>query len=114
MRENTKTNIKTALVITLFIVIGLVAFFKMKDLFRGVNLRVSGIPEGRTSAPLLHISGKAKNATYVAINNRPIYIEPNGNYAESLLLLPGYNIITVQARDKFNNQSEKVYQLTLN
>ena len=114
MRDNTKTHLKVGLIAVLFLLIGSLTYFKTRDLFQGVDLHVSGISDGRASSPLIEISGRAKHATYLGINDRPIYIEPNGNYRESLLLLPGYNIITVQARDKFNNQSEKVYKLTLN
>ncbi len=114
MRDNTKTHIKIGLVVALFLTIGLYSYFKTKSLFQGVDLQVTGLYDGKASTPLVHIHGVAKNATYIAINDRPIFIESDGDYTESLLLLPGYNIITIQARDKFNNQSEKVYKLTLN
>jgi len=114
MRDTTKKHIKTSFIIGLFLIIGFFSYFKTKDLFIGVNLKVNGINDGNVTNSLVEISGKAKNATYLGINDRSIFIEPNGNYSESLLLLPGYNIITIKAQDKFNNQSEKVYKLTLN
>lgn len=113
MRDDTKKNIKNGLIIGLFFIIISFSYFKTKDLFMGVNLKVNGISDGEASSPLIKINGQAKNATLLSINDRPIFIEPNGQYEESLLLLPGYNIITIKAQDKFNNKTEKVYQLTL-
>lgn len=60
------------------------------------------------------VSGVAKNISFISLNDRPIFIDEKGTFSEKLLLYPGYNIITMKARDKFGASTEKrieiVYQ----
>ena len=51
--------------------------------------------------------GKAKNATYISLNGREIFIDKDGNFTENIALLPGLSVITLSAEDKFGHVDEK-------
>ena len=60
------------------------------------------------------IKGLAENIAFISLNDQSIFVEENGNFSQKLLLSPGYNIITLKARDKFDNETETVLELVSN
>ena len=114
MNRDYKKILKIILPGLLFIIIASYTYFKTRDLIYGVDLRVSGIKDGevRTEA-LVEISGLAKNAIDLTINDREVFIDKSAHFDEKLLLLPGYNLISVKAEDKFGKKAQKNYQLIL-
>jgi uncharacterized protein YfaP (DUF2135 family) len=60
---------------------------------------------------IIKITGNAKNAIKLTINGREIYIDQQGNFSEDFAPLKGYNILSIQARDKFGKVDEKNYKL---
>lgn len=112
MHHDIKFWLKVGALALLFIVILGYSYYKTKDLLRGIRLTVLGIEDGETvNSSFLALQGKAKNAVYVSINDREIVINPEGVFGDSLILSPGYNIITIKARDKFGKEKTKVYQI---
>ena len=57
------------------------------------------------------IIGNAKNATNLTLNGREISVDQEGNFNETIALLPGYNIINITAKDKFGYVDKKNYKL---
>lgn len=86
---------------------------KMDFLFRGVQINSLVIHKSNPSS-LVTVSGKATHATYISLNDREIFIGPDGTFTEELALLPGLSILTLKAEDKFGHTSDKklevVYQ----
>ncbi|MCK5096308.1 MAG: hypothetical protein KAR24_03065 [Candidatus Pacebacteria bacterium] len=66
--------------------------------------------------PLLVISGTTERASSLHLNGRKIFIDDNNVFKEDLLLYPGYNIITIEATDRFDKHVkehiEVIYQET--
>jgi hypothetical protein len=79
----------------------------------GVDIKKVNIENGATftESSILNITGNAKNAIYLSLNDREISINEQGNFNETISLLPGYNTITIVAKDKFGNSDEENYQL---
>ncbi|HVU84004.1 MAG TPA: hypothetical protein VHC50_04140, partial [Puia sp.] len=70
------------------------------------------LADGSTvTSQVLNITGNARNAIELTLNGREISIDQAGDFGESLALLPGYNIISIRARDKFGHVDEKNYKL---
>jgi hypothetical protein len=96
----------TAGVIFLLLIAGY-SMYQAQDFWAGpqvwVNTPANGI---RTTSPLIHISGSAERISFLSLNGRQIYTDPNGRFSEALLLAPGYNIITLAARDAFGRDTE--------
>ncbi len=94
----------------LFIVI--YAFFRSEALIFGVKIKNVNIVDGsKVTNNILEITGNAKNAVNLTLNDRPISIDQRGNFDETIILSLGYNVISIKAKDKFGNNDEKIYKL---
>ncbi len=110
------TNVKKILQIggfaLFFVLIILYAFFRSHDLIFGVQIKNVNIADGtKVENSIIEIKGNAKNAVHLTLNGREISIDQTGNFDETIALLPGYNIITIVAKDKFGSIDEKDYKL---
>jgi len=50
---------------------------------------------------LIGVEGVVKNIAFITLNGRTIYIDKEGRFKEELILIPGYNIMTIEAQDRF-------------
>jgi hypothetical protein len=94
------------------------AFFRTKDLAFGVKIKdvniVDGLPAQtgtKVTESILQITGNAKNAVNLTLNGRTISVDQKGNFNETIVLLSGYNVINIKAKDEFGNLDEKNYQI---
>ena len=116
--KNSRT-IKTVLrgipiVLTVLIILGY-SYFRSQDYLNGPQVIILTPQNGETTDnPLLIIQGQTKNIANISLNDRKIFIDKEGVFTEKILLHSGYNIITVEAADKFNKNIKKrieiVYQ----
>lgn len=96
----------------LFLFIIIYTIFQTKAISRGVDLIVNGLTDGVSiDNGLVSISGKATHATHLLINGREIVIDEEDNFKEELVLSPGYNIITIEAEDRFDKKTQEVYRV---
>jgi len=113
MKEVKNKNIKWWLGVTsctiLFAFIGVFAYMKMSFLFKGVTI-IADI-ERHENTSVATVSGYAKNATFISLNGREIFIGKDGNFSESIALIPGFSVVTIDAYDKFGKNKEKKFQL---
>jgi hypothetical protein len=108
-------KIKIVCFFVFFLLIVVYALFRSKDLIFGVKIRNVDIVNGATvTDPNLDITGNARNAINLTLDGREISVDQQGNFNESIALLPGYNIISIRAQDKFGDVDEKNYQLIKN
>jgi len=66
------------------------------------------------STPTTTISGIAERVQDITLDGRSITIDDRGNFSETVLLLPGYNIETLSAHDPFGHVTEKRLELVYN
>lgn len=112
MKHNAKKIIKMSVLTMFFVFIVTYAFFRSYNLIFGVNLKNINLKDGAGfDGNILNVSGNAKNAVYLALNDREISIDKDGDFSETIALLKGYNIVEIKARDKFGNVDQKDYQL---
>jgi len=93
----------------LFLFIGLFAYYKMDFLIKGVQ--ITAHVERDSSSPLLQIKGNAEHATKLSLNGREIFIDKDGSFSESVALLPGLGVVTLDAEDKFGKTSKKKFEI---
>ncbi len=111
-------NAASILKITLFsllvlVIIGYTLFQAQKVIF-GPIIDIYTPENGSTyNQSLIEISGRARNIAYLNLDDRPIFTDQNGYFHELMLLSPGYNIIKLDARDKFKTYREKIIQVIL-
>ena len=107
-----RANIKILIVILLLIGILGYTYFQMQSLVTGPVITILEPLNGATlTSSLVEVTGTAKNISSINLNGRQIFIDESGTFKEKLLLSPGYNIITLRAKDKFGRETEKMLEL---
>ncbi len=93
----------------LFVFIAGFSFVKMRMVFHGVAL--SALLDKKDNSELVDIKGQAKNAVYLTLNGREIFIDKDGNFNEKQALAPGLSVVTLTAQDKFGKTSLKKFEI---
>lgn len=107
-----KKAVRTGSVILLVVVIIGYGIWISRDLLFGITMRVSGIEDGTSvTAPILELSGVARHANAVTLDGRPVAMNEHGDWADAIALLPGYNVVTVAATDKFGRTIAHSYRV---
>lgn len=109
-----KTKILTGIgiVILLLISFGVYGLYKAKDFLAGSDIIMKSPKNGqRVSRAYNTIKGKVVNVSSLRVNGRRIFADEEGNFETNLLLAAGYNIIEVQASDKFNRKVKKIIEV---
>jgi hypothetical protein len=95
-----------------FLIIGGYAYLKSREFIQGPQITVTAPENGSAlREPLVVIEGIAKNISYISLNGGAIFVDSQGHFSEKLLLLPGYNIMTINAEDRFGKKTEKTLEL---
>jgi hypothetical protein len=114
MNTNAKKIVRITLFTIFFLFIILYGFSRSKDLIFGVKIRNVNLVDGATMHDsVIPVTGNAKNAVKITLNGREISISQQGDFEETIALLSGYNIISIEAEDKFGLRDEKNYKLML-
>ena len=98
----------------LFLIIATYSLFQAQKLIKGPIIEIYSPKNGSTySQTLIEIEGRAKNIAYLNMNDRPIFTDKTGYFKEKFLLSPGYNVIKLDAKDKFKKYTEKRLEIIL-
>lgn len=108
-KKSIKWWIGTGLFLFLFLSIGAYSYAKMRVVINGV--KVTATIERTDSSSLAFIKGNARNAIYISLNGREIFIDKNGEFSEPIALLSGLGVVTIHAQDKFGNVSQKEFEV---
>lgn len=115
MQRDAKHWFRIIIITSLSLLIVSYAIYQSRKLLEGPEITITEPQNGTiTLDSLLTIKGVAENINSINLDDRPIFIDEQGNFEEKLLLYPGYNIIKFEARDKFGKEKtlnlEVVYQ----
>ena len=97
--------------VALFSIIMIFGYEKMSFIFKGVKIQAS--LEQKNDSVLAVIKGNAEKATYLTLNGREIFVDKDGNFSESISILPGFSIVTLNAKDKFGKTAEKKFEVVV-
>ena len=111
-------NALSILKISLFTLLGIIiigySLFQAQKLISGPIIDVYTPENGATyNQTLIEIDGRARNIAYLNLDDRPIFTDKDGYFKEKILLSPGYNVIKLDARDKFKTYTEKKLEIIL-
>ena len=85
---------------------------KSVNLLTGPEIEIESLRNGETvRESLLNIKGLGKNAAFISLNDKQIFVDDKGNMTDQILLYEGYNIITVKAKDKFGGEKTVVREI---
>ena len=112
---NRATIQKTVITSIVVIIVGGLLFFIYKtsqSYISGPNIIIREPPNYASfSTSTATIVGIAKRAQDITLDGRSITIDNNGNFSETILIMPGYNIEILAAHDQFGHTTEKRLEL---
>ena len=108
-------NIKTTIFILLLLGILGYTYFQVQNVVTGPVITISSPLHGSTlSSSLVEITGSTRNISSISLNGRQIFIDESAYFREKVLLSPGYNIITLRAKDRFGRETKEILELVYN
>lgn len=111
MAQNKRLFLGLFLTLVIVIILGVFIFLNTRLFITGPQIDIFEPKDGSSfDSPIIEIKGATKNASFISLNDNPIFIDENGNFEEKLLLPPGISIIEFYARDKFNREISFVHQ----
>jgi len=115
MRRIKAISTRQWFVVFFFLVIITYSLFQARFIILGPYLEIK-YPQNGASLDTnpINIVGQAKNIVFISLNDRPIYVDKNGNWSEKLIAPKGPSIITVRARDRFGRNVEKSVEIVVN
>ena len=114
MSRNALSKLKIVLYSLLGLAILSYSFFQAEKIISGPIIEIYNPQSGATyKNPLIEVNGRARNVSYLNLNDRPIFTDKDGYFKEKLLLSPGYNVIKLDATDKFKAHTEKQIEVIL-
>jgi len=105
---------------SLLLILGLVllvsySFYQARSIILGPQISITNITDGEVvENPLVIIEGRARNISWISLNDRQIFTDEEGRWSEKLIVSSGTSIITVKARDRFGRERKKSLQVILN
>lgn len=111
-RKNTKLILKIAgAIIGIVIIVGY-GGFAFRDLLRGPHITITEPTNGETySTSTIPVKGVASLVQKITLNGQPIVIDEHGNFSEIIVLLPGYNRISLVGEDRLGHITEAYLDL---
>ena len=108
-----KLIIRILTILGILIVVGY-SFFALKDVLRGPRINIATPTSGyATTTQMITLAGKVIRGNLFFINNATTTIDLKGNFSEQLLLSSGYNIMTLEARDRYGRTSHETIEMIL-
>jgi len=90
------------------------AYYQSRNFIQGPQITLTSPLNGETLRdPLVSIEGSASHIARIELNGNQIFINDKNHFEEKLLLLEGYNIITLHAVDKFKRSITHTVEVTL-
>ncbi len=94
------------------LIILLYAYARVESFARGPQIVITFPSSGLTvSEPLLFVRGAIERASYITLNGRQIYTSEAGELNERILLAEGYNVIELDASDRFKRTTKKIVEI---
>jgi hypothetical protein len=88
------------------------AYYQSRAILEGPTVTLVSPTEGMTStSSLVSVYGVAKHVKELTLDGRPIFIDLEGNFFERLLLMDGYNIMELTAKDAEGREIRKMVRV---
>ena len=101
-----------AILIVAMVVVGY-SYHASHGIIAGPSISITSPQAGETAfaTSTVLIEGVALRVQSITLNGRSITIDESGNFSETVLLSPGYNVETLQGIDKFGHVATNQLQL---
>lgn len=99
---------RNIIVFVVFISIAFYSFYQTRAIIKGPVVNIEYPADGGTlNIPSLNIKGSIKNASYITLNGRQIFVDENNLFNEKIILSLGYNVFEFELKDKFGRIEKK-------
>lgn len=86
------------------------AYYEGRALLYGPSIEISPrVME--VSEPYITIHGTARRIAALYLNGTPVPVTEDGAFEEGYVLVPGYNRILLDAKDKYGKTTERVIEI---
>lgn len=103
---------KAVLLVAFFLLLTSYSLFQARFVILGPYIEIQTPKNGASlDTNLINIIGRAENISFISLNDRPIFVDKNGNWNEKLIAPQGLSIITVRAKDRFGRSTEKQVEI---
>lgn len=100
--KNPRTLLTVSIAMIFVIAIILYSVYQSRFLILGPEISIEYPQDGVTlSSPLLVVKGTIKNASFIYLNDKQIFVNKEMIFQELLQAHEGYNILTIRALDNF-------------
>jgi hypothetical protein len=106
-------NIRLFVIILSVCLLVAYGLFNARNLIFGPSIEIWSpvTKELNTNENIITIKGNVKNATFLRVNGRAMTVDVDGNFSEKLLLTPGFNVINIQAVDRFKKEEGETIKI---
>lgn len=83
------------------------AIFNSRLLIIGPSITIESPENGSSfTNPFIELRGVANNTSFITLDGKQIYVDEQNRFVEQLLLPPGTSIMRLNARDRFDRETE--------
>ncbi len=112
MERTPKLIISITVAVALVIGLGIYGYLQFREYLRGPLILLMEPENGALFAsPLITVAGRAENAAFLTLNGKQIFTDEQGDFREKLLLQEGYNILAIDAKDRFGRTARRTLEL---
>ncbi|MDE2188585.1 MAG: hypothetical protein KGJ35_02560 [Patescibacteria group bacterium] len=113
-RGNTQQLFWVVLITVIAVAFFTFVYWTLRPYFAGPTILITSPANyAAFSTSTITITGIAERAQIITLDGRPITLDSKGNFSETILLLPGYNIETIAATDRFGHYTAQKLELVL-
>jgi len=111
-REKTRKWLKIFVIILAIAIIFGYGGFQFRNLVLGPRIWIASPIDGEaTTTQVIAVTGTIKNAAFITFDGAQIFTDENGNWSEDIVLMSGYNVLTVTAKDRFGKVATKTLHI---
>ncbi len=108
-------SVRHVILIILGFVFILYCLFQARFLILGPSISIKSHKDATTLYDSqITLSGTARNAAWISLNDRQIFTDEKGLWSEKLILAKGLSIMTLRVRDRFGRERMSSVHLVLN
>lgn len=110
--KNPSYRVKILLGILVFFSLGLYSLFAARGIIQNPRITISEPENGsHITNPTVAITGSTNTLSSFTINGRVVPLHENNTFSNVIILKEGYNIIVLEAGDRFGRTTEKTLEI---
>lgn len=106
MSIGSRRTVQIAIIGLVISALGAYGLFQARTLLEGPQVAIQYPTDGSTvQQSLVELEGSTENITSIEVNDRTIHVNRKGQFTEPVVLSQGYNVITIEATDRFGRST---------